>query len=597
MSRVPHWLGNNYKSESPSRLIIYDCETKSEYVDDTTVAAKLDFGWACSLRRHRGKWSKGEWFRFTTGKELFDWVETKCSKKTKVWMFAHNQQFDITVTKAFYNLRESGWTMGSPVIECPPFFIQFRKDSKSLLLIDSLNYFSTSLADLAPHVGMEKWWLPDESASKEHKDAYCINDVEILVKALTSWIDFVRDEDLGNFQKTLSGTAMAAYKHRFKKHSIFIHNNLEALSLERLSYMGARTEAYSIGKQKGTHYLLDINSQYPSIMASERLPRLLRWVARNNKVEDIEEILPDECAVATVLIDLDTPLFPKRTGERLIFPVGRFMTTLAWPELYRAYKMGVIHKIFSMACYKTDYLFTDYVNYFYNMRQEAKAADDSVKSQLSKLLLNCLYGKWSQRSVEYVTVGESDNDEVRAWLEWDVDSQSAISLRQFNGIIEEKVPRGESRDSLPIIASHVTSAGRLMLYDYMVAAGEGNTLYVDTDSLIVNTEGRKRLDKFIDPNVLGMLKEEWVTNDLEIHCPKDYRHDDITRIKGIRKNAEVLGNGKFIQDKFLGLKGMIQRGSMDEVLITRQKKTLSRKITKGQLTKGKVDPFRLWETG
>ena len=85
-----------------------------------------------------------------------------------------------------------------------------------------------------------------------------------------------------------------------------------------------------------------------------------------------------------------------------------------------------------------------------------------------------------------------------------------------------------------------------------------------------------------------------MTNSLIIHGCKDYQTDTEKKIKGIRKNAKQLLPNVFLQEQWLGLKGGIRRGILNEVHIKKQIKVLSRIYTKGVVgSSGEVSPLVL----
>lgn len=265
----------------------------------------------------------------------------------------------------------------------------------------------------------------------------------------------------------------------------------------------------------------------------------------------------------------------------MVFPVGTFRTVLATPELRRALSMGHIRKVHRLALYEHAVLFSEYVLYFWNHRLEAKRQGDETLSWLLKLMLNSLYGKFGQSGRVYEDRDLTLDDEIKSWVELDADTGEVHHYRQFGGLIQELSREGESRDSHPAIAAHVTSAGRSLLWSLMSTAGRENVYYCDTDSLFVNDEGLHRLRHHMDSGELGALKLEWSSDSVEIFGCKDYVVDGSRKIKGIRKNAEVLGSGVFVQDVFRGFKGMLRDGDLDRQLITRTRKVLTREYRKG----------------
>jgi len=142
------------------------------------------------------------------------------------------------------------------------------------------------------------------------------------------------------------------------------------------------------------------------------------------------------------------------------------------------------------------------------------------------------------------------------------------------------------------IASHVTAYARIYLYKLMKQAGKNNIYYCDTDSLFVNKKGERKLKSYIHETVLGKLKLEKQPHELRIYGLKDYIIDGIATLKGIRKNAEKVGENKYKQEQFESLKTAIRKKHLNKPHVSYIIKTLKREYKKGIVTfSGRVKPF------
>ena len=594
MKRRAHWLRGNKGVELPTHCIFYDTETKSHDIDERTEHARLWFGWACYTRRHRNThWTKPTWVRFRTGAEFWRWVGQHKGPNRKLYLFAHNTGFDFTILKGFGWAKRLGWKCTGKILDDPPTIIRFRKEKETLCFVDTLNYFRTNLKELGEMVGLSKLEMPEEGRSIEDWDEYCRTDVLIMLKAMQAFWAMVQQWELGNFAYTLPAQAFAAFRHRFMKYPIFIDDNEFATELARKGYVGARTECFKIGRIQDPVHCLDINSQYPFVMATTPVPTRLITTRTIMKLEELYDLCMTNCVVAAVSVDTSLPLYPKKIPGWTIMPVGQFRTTLNTPELSLALTRGDVRAIHKVAVYEKAVIFRDYVNFFYEKRMEAKKANDETLATLLKLFLNSLYGKFGQRGYNFEKRYETNNPVNETWLEWDANEKCNHRYRRIDGIVEELQRESESRESFPAIAGHITSAGRILLLDYIYQAGEGNTFYCDTDSLFVNDRGLANLGGRISENQLGWLKHEWSSDDVTIHGCKDYQIGDKTKRKGIRKDAVILDPSTYRQVQFRGLKGMIQDGDMNRILIRQVTKHLARTYAKGTVEEsGRVSPLR-----
>lgn len=593
MSRRAHWLKANKKVEIPVHCIFYDTETKSEAISDDTEQAKLWFGWACYIRRYRDStWGKPTWFRYSRAGEFWRWVGEHSKPKRKTYLFAHNTGFDFTVLQGFRWARRFNWANTGRIIDDPPTVIRFRRDSHTLCFIDTLNFYRMSLKELGGIVGLEKYEFPSEGQTEEEWDIYCRRDIEIMVKGMQMFWKMVTDWQLGNFAYTLPAQAFAAYRHKFMHTPIFIDDNEKATELARKAYIGGRTECFRIGKINETVHCLDINSQYPFIMATMPVPIRLVTTLRRVSLSELISLLQTYCLVADVTLTTSQANYPKKIPGWTIFPIGTFRTVLNTPELNLALIQGHVKCIQRVIVYEKAVIFREYVNFFYEQRMEARVQGNEALATMLKLMMNSLYGKFGQTGRKYEKVWEVPNDAINTWVEWDRDGQSLHRYRQFAGVVEELQRDAESRESFPAIAGHITSAARMLLLDGISQAGEGNTLYCDTDSLFVNARGFDNLSGRISDAQLGWLKHEWESDSVTIHGVKDYEVGGRLKRKGIRSDSTEIEPATYQQVEFRGLKGMVQDKDLDRLLIKQVTKHLHRVYSKGEVdSEGIVHPL------
>ncbi len=594
-SRHRHYLKGNDEQHFPRHVVFLDTETDTIPLTGNEEQAVLWFGWACYQARPLKKgWSPPKWFRFETCGQFWQWLKRLAPKGEKLVCYAHNMAFDFTVVQGWIHLEGQGWKCSHPVIESPPTILPFKKGVKRITFLCTLNYFRVPLSALGKSIGIDKKGFPDDDSTAATWDEYCRNDVEIIRVAMLRYYDLVASWGLGNYQCTQAAQAFSAFRHRFMSHRILIDDHTQALALSRDAYMGGRTECYVLGKYKGPFFLLDINSQYPSVMRENTFPCELVGFYKSITPDELRGLLnsSDHQLVAEVEIESESPDTPVRYDGRLIFPVGRFRVSLPTPEL-KAVQDRIVG-VGNVAVYEHALLFRDFVDFFYQKRLEYTAQGDTVMRFFCKIFLNSLYGKFGQSGRKFEDIGPSETPGGKQWAEIDVDTGNTFKFRQLGGVLQQLTEITESEHSFPAIAAHVTSYARLLLLRYMQKAGWDNVLYCDTDSLLVNQRGLENLNDEIDAKQLGALAHEATFSVVEIRCPKDYTFDKIVKIKGIRRDAKQVGPSTFQQITFLSFKSFLQRGDMDRMVLRHTQKSLCREYRKGVLTStGRVIPIRL----
>jgi len=491
-------------------------------------------------------------------------------------------------------LPELGYVLTKAIVDDPPTVLLFKKGRQALCLIDTFNYFRSSLKDLGDAVGLPKLKMPSKKAKPEDWLTYCQRDVEIIKASMLAYLTFIKDNNLGNFQYTIAAQAFTAYRHRFMPPMVFIDNSVKALDMARAAYHGGRTEAFFIGEQKGDFYLLDVNSMYPCVMAFNLFPQALVSVYNRTPVNDIPELLKSYCLVADVDLVTTENVFPMRSKEGLLFPVGKFRTMLSTPELTYAYYKGYIRKVHRVALYTRGNLFEKYIRLLYSLRKSYQTQDNKAFEFLCKLMLNSLYGKFGQSGRVYEDVGKTDSNDIKSWTEWDADTHQVIKCRQFAGVIQNYKTEGESFNSHPAIACHVTAYARMMLWQLICTAGIDNVYYCDTDSLVVNRKAHQALSSLYLGDDLGELKLVKRFKCMVIYGPKDYEFGNLVKIKGVSKKAKKLDESQYRQEMFSRFRGMLREGDLDTMKVTQVTKYLHRIYKKGTvLPDGKIEPFKV----
>ena len=579
----------------PTRCIWYDTETTPEEVNENEQRHRLDFGWACYRRYLDGShWSRPQWHRFTTGLDFWQWVETKSQRKSSLWLYAHNAAYDATVTECWHILPEAGWTLSNAVIDSPPFIAYWRRDTATIRMLDTLNLWKVPLHVIGKVVGLEKLDMPDSWDDVAAADRYCKRDIEIIMAALIEWWRWLAEHDLGGNAATLASQAFTAFRHRFMSHSILIDDNPSALALARNAYHGGRVEVFKIGETQGPLYLLDVRSEYPTVMQREEYPTVLRGVYGGLSAPELAELIESNAVVALVEIDTPEPAYPFSDSSPLLFPTGQFRTTLTTGELAYAIEQGHVLSCLHCAVYDRAPIFRSYVEDLFALRLDALNRGDPFAAWVLRMLLNSLYGKFGQRGRKSRRIGTTTDLSVKTWSEIDGETGQRYRMRQLAGVIEQHWTEGESAMSHPAIAAHVTGHGRRLLWSLIRRAGNRAVLYCDTDSVLVDAKGYDRLEPLTRVDGLGSLHLDKIVQTAVLRCPKDYQLDDLQRIKGIRSSALWIDDNTVVQDKWLGLRSLLMRGDVSTPIVRREVKHLTRRYNKGTvLRSGRVRPYRL----
>ena len=351
--KIPHRLKSNKTTSLPSQFIFFDTETKPVKGKDGSITHRLKLGWACYwLRRSNLLDDTIIWQEFTTEKQFWDFVCSHVRSKTRLILLAHNIVFDFTVAGGWYELVNRGWKLSRLYEKNHIFIAKYKKKDMTILLLDNMNFFACRLEQLGQEIGFEKLKINFSKCTNEQLSIYCRRDTEILLKTWQKYMSWHKQNDLGTFGVTISAQAFNTFRHRFMKHDIYIHNRRYVSNLERESYFGGRTECFRLGSYSNDKfYNLDVNSMYPSVMATCDFPTKFVNYDLSCGIGKLSIYLQKYCCVARVKINTKKPMLPVRGKiikkpkryDRSLFEDNQFTDLKSWiiqkggikPEYYK----------------------------------------------------------------------------------------------------------------------------------------------------------------------------------------------------------------------------------------------------------------------
>jgi len=621
LERPPHVIKANKNTEIPERVVFFDCETGEEKVDEDTVQHNLKLGVGCYQIWHPGKPGHyQDWITFSLRQSFWSWALDFVQDNRRMIFIAHNLNFDFLVLGGITELTARDYYMKTMIssgkIDIWVFVrYKYKPDSaqwhnykkrygkrprviRTLLFLDLMNYFDTSLKAVGKSVGCHKLPINFKECSAQELLDYCKNDVFIMIEAWKKWLIFIYKNDLGTWGKTLPSQAFNAYRHRFMPHTIRVHTHKKATALERAGYFGGRCECFRLGYfDKGPFYLFDINSMYPSVMATHPYPVKLLTYVTQGAFTDLWCTYRDQCVIATVLIRTTVPQFPRRYGNHLIFPVGAYWTTLTTYELWAAMESRAVIAVKDFAVYESEYIFKKYIDFFWSERLKYKQAKDAPFGYMCKILMNSLYGKFGQKIDNYEHIGEDPEHGAGFYGEWDVEAQKWLRFRKMNGYIDIVTGQVEGYNAFVAISAHVTGYARSLLWSFIQKIPPGHLYYCDTDSLIVDEAGKNALWEYVDDTVLGALHMEKQSDTIIIYNAKDYVFAGKRKIKGVRTTAKRIDAHTFGQWQQRSLKRVLWNEQADTCQWKWVEKTLQENYKKGTVDDdGVVHPLVLDES-
>jgi hypothetical protein len=221
------------------------------------------------------------------------------------------------------------------------------------------------------------------------------------------------------------------------------------------------------------------------------------------------------------------PLLPYRYNDKLYFPTGKFEGYWDNELLRKAYELGYKIEPKKAYVFRSEKLFTEYIDKFYKLKQRSK--QKSAPYLIAKLLMNSLYGKFgqSQESEKLVkALGKDEIDKLEIINAVDIDC----------GLFKAKT-ESKGTHFIPQISLHVTALAQLVLYEFIERILDKGKLvaYCDTDSIFTDL-------KLPTSKKLGDMKLEYDFKRGYFLRPKNYYivkdKKDKTKAKGYSKEFQ-----------------------------------------------------------
>jgi len=472
--------------------------------------------------------------------------------------FAHNAEYDLLgiFGNIFTKLDNKAIFNGSRFISC--------KYGKTKFY-DSFNIFPYSLKNIGKSLGIEKKEIDYNLTNATHtgqitneNKEYCKNDCLIIYKALKKLFELT-----GIIKPTIASISINYFRAKYLKFN-FEFNDFLCLKFFQ-SYYGGRCESFFIGKCHGFKY--DINSLYPFIMKNVKIPNPLKLKESTKSQLNIKFLLSKlkySGGQATIKVrhkKTHIGFLPLKYNNKLIFPSGEFTGTWIFNEILFAIQNNAIEIIEIYSIIYSDFFienfFSDYINDNYNARLKS----EGIYKDLYKLLMNNLYGKFSQRI--------TTENEYFEKIPIDYINKLIIEGKKFNIITFNKtrsdcfiqLEKKQSEftyNTIPIIGSYITALARLELLKYMLKH-QSELLYVDTDSIFVTKELN------YNSTVLGEFKKEpYIVT--EIRGLKNYTQFSekdlkiFDKIKGVSKNStEIIKYKEYSKMSYYKSKGALRQ--------------------------------------
>ena len=572
-----HWLHPQKSSRVPRRYVFLDTEAhRAGDRTGETQAWRLGVTGTIRWRDGTRAWGPLTLARHTTPGSLWAAVDAFCRRDFRTVAVAHNLAYDLRISDAFRQLAALGWSVHRPAWAGERISLEMRRDGRVLVLVDSLSLIPHALGEVGAMLGMAKPPLPEEDDSPEAWWARCEADVAILARAYMAVIDRLASGDLGGWARSGPGVGWHVMLRRHLHDQVLVHAEPAARLAEGQSMAAGRCEVWRWGRQTdGPYHLWDYAMAYAHVCRELPLPAVLVGETRGVSMDTLSRPPAATRWLVHAEVATDVEVLPWRDALGVCWPTGRFDGWWWDVELAEAEAAGATIRPRWALRYRAAPWLTSFARFCIDAQADTSSGEAAVWAAVTKHWARTVVGRTAMQYRVWREAGEAWSEGVTHLPLVDLDDGSVGAALQLGGQRWEAW-RTEWWDSaLPQVLSAVMASCRVQLWRAMSAAGLRSVLYVDTDALLVDAEGHRRLQAETAAGRLGSLRYKGAHAWVEPIAPQLVEGSTFRRLAGIPKGAARTGPGTYTADVWDGLAQSMASGRPDQVRIRRRPFTLA----------------------
>lgn len=313
-------------------------------------------GWDlhCRYRRHRRYAGEVRDEKGRDGAALAAQVDAWSTTAEAAWLYTFDAVRVLNATRLAEQLCALGWELSRQFGTSPrAMWVVLHKGRRDVVRADR----TSGSGESARRV---KWahtlTLADARALSvvAAKDAARAGaDTAFLASHVLALMDWWDGQGLGRWSVTGAALGWRSYRATLGPKSVVIDHDETLLAFERRAVYGGRRDVAVVGAPGAPRYAeLDFEAAYPTIAASCMLPCAYggQLPAESFRPELYHN--PSIGVIAEVTVVTDRPRWPTRIGGKVFYPVGRFRTTLAGPDLEDAFDAGAVETVHEAHWYR-----------------------------------------------------------------------------------------------------------------------------------------------------------------------------------------------------------------------------------------------------
>lgn len=570
-ARRAHYVRPNETTRIPRRHIVFDTEARRTADPHGEVQV-----WRCAAATfiategRREPETRHGWYE--NPRTLWEDVSEHARPRKRTVCWAHNLAYDLRLAAAFTHLPALGWELIDVNVAQHGCWVKWRRDTATLVMIDSTAVWPCPLEDLGKDLGIPKVDLPADDATDEEWQVRCERDVAILTAAVRDYLDWIETDDLGNWQMTGAGQAWATWRHKFYTHRVLVHDDNDALAAERRAMWTGRAEVWRWGPAPpGGVYEYDLSTAYARLARDFDVPVRLVTSVGACTTERFDKLTRHYAVLADVTVTAPCPTVPCYVDGRIVWPTGTFTTTLWDCEVELARNYGATVEVHRAWTYLKAPALREWATWVLSELDPHTATLTPIRRRVVKHWSRALIGRFAMRYRRWEPWGTAPDDALALLEGTDLRTREGYQLMRAGRQILARTGMEEGEGSVPAITGYIMALARCRLWNLMAYLGERNVLYVDTDSVMVTADQRERVEAFSRtfPEWGLRVKRSWPS--ATFYAPRQIVLGAKPRVAGIPRSATHTGLGTFAGEVWQSLEGAMRHGQGEQVVIRNRK--------------------------
>lgn len=534
--RKGHYLAGPTKPRLPASLFTL---TVTPLLSGVTASPTVNihrFGRAyiTYARRYQDRWTAPEVVNCSTPESALAWMEERASKHKTNWVVAPIATDAMTLLK-WWSYAEAQGVMWDQEQITSPLNMVAPKTPTPVVLSRAVLRGTPDIIRYT-HRGLVWQWvsgyqyLPDGPGvmgdpspdtpeytratrvrtliTQEWSSAEAMAWHRAMVRFMAWWGEHAR----APWGCTIGQLATGMLRTHAPPKTLCTHSVSDVHALERAACVGGRATCWYVGSvgaglgapeshidKEGDAHLrqvegpvthLDVSSMYPSLLRDEQFPVKFRFLENRIKPQKLVELAQAWGIIARVTLTTPVAEFPRRDGDTVVYPVGRFTATLAGPEIVECARIGTLENVQIAAIYSLARPFASCADALIRIRTSATSALPLLTSLPAKLLANSLGGKLAQRAGGWERCPQMD--EPSRWgMQYQVNAQTGIQTRYryLAGLAWRWSPDKTGSGPFTAAFAYLTSYGRLMMRRIRALCPPRSVVSQDTDGIWVLPAG------------------------------------------------------------------------------------------------------------